>query len=243
MLSCVLIPAFNEAENLLLVIGEVKNALPGFDIIIINDGSRDKTELIAKRTGVSVISHPVNMGYGVTVQTGFKYACSKKYDRIILLDADGQHNAKDVPALLMAMDETQADMVIGSRFLNKGQYKTSLARKVGKNFFSFITFFLTRNRFSDITSGFRVINKRALQFLSNNYPVDFPDAEVIIMLLLNGFKVAEAPATFRMRTKGTSMFSIPRKVYYPFKVSLAILIVVIRLVLKKEKQSCLFEDN
>lgn len=235
MTGLVVIPAFNEAKNLPSVLSEVKAHLPGFDIVVVNDGSKDRTAEVAASIGVNVISHPVNSGYGVAAQTGFKYAAGKGYATVVLMDADGQHDAADAPGLVRALEEHGADMVIGSRFMGKKPYKTTFARVVGRNLFSLMTYLVTHKSFLDITSGFQALNGRAAEFLSRNYPVDFPDAEVIIMMLLSGFKVAEAPANFRRRSAGQSMFSVSKKLYYPFKCLLAVLIVILRVTFKKEK--------
>lgn len=235
MTGLIVIPAHNEEGNLASVICEARAALDGFDIAIVNDGSADRTSQIASSMGVDVISHPVNVGYGVAVQTGFKYACSKGYDMVLLMDGDGQHNASDGVALVKMLKELPADMVIGSRFIAKHGYKTTFARYLGRNLFSLITYLITHKTFLDVTSGFQALNRRAVEFLSSNYPVDFPDAEVIIMMLLNGFRVAEAPANFRERKSGHSMFSLSRKIYYPFKCFLAIFVILMRVVYKKKK--------
>jgi hypothetical protein len=218
-----------------MVLSEVKTHLPGFDIVVVNDGSKDCTAEAAASNGANVISHPVNVGYGVAVQTGFKYAAGKGYAAVVLMDADGQHDAADARRLVHALEEQCADMVIGSRFMGTIPYKTTFARNVGRNLFSIMTYLATHKSFLDITSGFQALNGRAVEFLSRNYPVDFPDAEVIIMMLLSGFKVAEAPANFRRRSAGRSMFSVSKKLYYPFKCLLAILIVILRITFKKEK--------
>jgi glycosyltransferase involved in cell wall biosynthesis len=236
MNSLVIIPAFNEEKNLASVINDVKANLPDFDIVVVNDGSKDRTREVARAAGAEVVSHPVNIGYGAAVQTGFKYACKKGYNLVVLMDADGQHDAKDAPMLVRMLKKHSVDMVLGSRFKVKSCYKTTFARTMGRNLFSLITYLITHKSFLDITSGFQALNRRAVAFLSRNYPVDFPDAEVIIMMLLNGFQIAEAPATFRQRLVGRSMFSLPKKLYYPFKGLLAILIVVMRdIFTKKEK--------
>lgn len=234
MNSLVIIPAFNEEKNLPNVIDEIRLFLSGFDIVVIDDGSTDLTAHAAESRGVGVVSHHVNIGYGAAVQTGFTYARQNGYTTVLLMDGDGQHDARDGLTLVRALTEQAADMVIGSRFQGKNPYKTTFARVVGKNLFSLITYLVTHRSFVDITSGFRALNGRAIEFLSRNYPVDFPDAEVIIMLLLNGFQVAEAPATFRKRTCGVSMFCLSKKMYYPFKAMLAVLIVIMRVVFKKE---------
>jgi glycosyltransferase involved in cell wall biosynthesis len=234
MTHLAIIPAHNEEENIAAVITQVRANLPDFRIVIVNDGSTDKTAQVAADMGAGVLSHPVNIGYGAAVQTGFKYACAGGYTTVLLLDGDGQHDAQSGPALVRMLEEHSADMVIGSRFMGNNHYNSTFARFIGRNLFSLITFLITRKNFIDITSGFKALNARAVAFLARNYPVDFPDAEVIIMLLLNGFKIAEAPANFRQRLRGHSMFSLPKKVYYPFKMLLAILIVVLRVVFKKE---------
>lgn len=236
MTALVIIPAFNEEKNLASVIAEVKTNLPGFDIVVVNDGSIDRTIQIAASNGAEIVSHPVNIGYGAAVQTGFKYACKKGYNLVVLMDADGQHDAKDASMLVRTLKEQSADMVLGSRFMVKTGYKTTFARVVGRNLFSLITYLITHRNFLDITSGFQALNGQAVAFLSRNYPVDYPDAEVIIMMLLNGFQIAEAPANFRQRLNGQSMFSLPKKLYYPFKGLLAILIVVMREIFSKKEK-------
>jgi glycosyltransferase involved in cell wall biosynthesis len=236
MENFVIIPAYNEEKNLPGVLAEIRAHLPEFSIVVVNDGSKDRTAEAAVSHGAGVISHPVNIGYGAAVQTGLKYACTRAGDGVILLmDADGQHNAEDAPALVRALKEHAADMVIGSRFMGKKTFKTTYARSIGRVFFSLITYLVTRKSFIDITSGFRALNSRAAEFLSKNYPVDFPDAEVIILMLLSGFTIAEVPAGFRQRTLGQSMFSFSKKIYYPFKGLLAIFIVILRILIKQEK--------
>ena len=238
--NLVIIPSYNEEKNLAAVIGEIKTFLPDFDIAVVDDGSRDRTRDVAIAAGAAVVSHPVNMGYGAAVQTGFRYACTRKYSCVVLMDADGQHDARDAPALVRGLIEYGADVAIGSRFIAKTGYKTSIARFIGRNLFSLLTHVITHKIFIDITSGFRALNARAVEYLSGNYPVDFPDAEVLITLLLNGFTVVEIPATFRHRTMGQSMFSLSRKLYYPFKGLLAVLVVVMRQILRgKEESQCL----
>jgi glycosyltransferase involved in cell wall biosynthesis len=231
----VVIPAFNEEKNLPSVLSDVKKHLPDFDIVVVNDGSLDRTAEIAEAYGAAIVSHPINIGYGVAVQTGFRYASHHNYDTVVLMDADGQHNAADAPELVQALDVHRADMIIGSRFMKQQAYKTTLARRVGRNIFSLIINIVTHRHFVDITSGYKIFNRRAVAFLSLNYPVDFPDAEVIITLLLSGFNVAEAPANFRQRTCGRSMFSLSKKIYYPFKCLLAIFTVVMRASLTKKE--------
>jgi glycosyltransferase involved in cell wall biosynthesis len=236
MNSLVIIPAFNEEMNLASVLGAVKATLPDYDIVVVNDGSKDRTKEVAYAAGADVVSHPVNIGYGAAVQTGFKYACKKGYALVVLLDADGQHDPNDAPSLVRTLQDRSVDMVIGSRFMVNNGYKTTFARFVGRNLFSLLTYLITHKNFLDITSGFQVLNGQAVAFLSRSYPVDYPDAEVIILMLLNGFRITEAPAAFRQRTKGQSMFSLPRKIYYPFKGLLAILIVLMREALKTKER-------
>lgn len=235
MKRLVIIPAYNEEGSLPSVLAEVNSSLPGFDVIVVNDGSKDKTAQVAAKCGASVISHPVNIGYGAAVQTGFKYATSKAYQTVVILDADGQHDATDAPALVEALEADDADMVIGSRFIGKSKYKITFARSMGLKIFSLLTFLITRKYYHDISSGFQALNERAVTFLAKNYPIDFPDAEILTLMLLSGFQIAEVPAHFRQRNIGTSMFSLPMKIYYPFKGMLAIFIVVIRVYFSRGK--------
>ena len=170
----IIIPAYNEEKSIEKVLTSVKKEVPGCDVLVINDGSKDKTASVAQNCRANVVSVPYNLGIGGAVQTGLLYAQIKKYDIAIQLDADGQHKANEIEKLLAALKKNEADMVLGSRFLHKTNYHSSFMRKLGNIIFSGLIAMVTKQRFSDSTSGFRAWNRQAINFLSSNYPTEFP---------------------------------------------------------------------
>jgi glycosyltransferase involved in cell wall biosynthesis len=173
---------------------------------------------------------PCNLGYGGAVQTGFKYAVAHDYDAVIQMDADGQHDPASAASLLEPVHAGDADVVIGSRFLGRAEYKIPGLRRLGMNVFGSIVTFVTRRRFSDPTSGFQALGRPVLRFFArDHYPSDFPDADTIILLVLAGFRVREVPVVMRARIAGSSMHSNLRAFYYVSKMMLSILMVLLRL--------------
>lgn len=225
----VIIPAYNEAENIGGVLDELREQVPWVDVLVINDGSRDQTAQIARRHGAKVITHPYNLRYGGALQTGFKYALRYDYDYVIQFDGDGQHDPQNIFEMTRAMAETKADIVIGSRFLNK-QKHTNWMRGLGINMFSMIIQLLTGQKVADPTSGLQLLNKRVFQFYSyrNQFPVDFPDANVLVLMILAGFKVTERPATIRERLHGESMHTGFKVVKYLAIMFYSIFIAIIK---------------
>jgi len=202
---------------------------------VVDDGSTDGSRELLENLPVTVLSHPVNLGYGAAVQTGLRYAVSRGYGTVVLMDADGQHVPSEIPILLAAL-EKGADIVIGSRLLGgPSGYRIPLLRRMGITFFSALAKVLGGTRIHDVTSGFQAMRLEVARFLAEEYPVDFPDAEVIISLGLRKFRIAEVPAHFRMRVHGSSMYSNPAKaLYYPFKSLLASFIVLLRIIREKK---------
>lgn len=226
----IIIPAFNEALNIGKVIRGVKQCAPDLDILVVNDGSRDATAYVAEAAGASVVSHPYNMGYGVTCQTGFKYARYHDYDYVIQIDGDGQHEPGCIPELLAAVQEPDADIVLGSRWLGLAEYKGPMLRKFGKFFFGFLAGLLTRHKVTDPTTGFQALNKQVVQFYCTEvYPIDYPDADMIIMLDRAGFRVKEVPVIMYIDESGKSMHSgIVKPLYYGMKMMMSIVMTVLR---------------
>ena len=223
----IIIPAYNEALNIGRAIEETKTNISEADIIVINDASEDSTALVAKTKGVDVISHVCNLGIGGAVQTGFKYACEREYDIAVQVDADGQHNPQDISKLLTPILNQEADVVIGSRYIKKSGFQTSLARRLGMFFFGLLTSVIVNKRITDTTSGFRAVNREAMEFLAKEYPVDFPDAETIIILHYAGFRIKEIPVKIRERFSGKSSTNLLKSFYYPFKVMISIIAVLL----------------
>lgn len=225
----VVIPAHNEEESLGSTLDAIREQLPGTDMLVVNDYSRDRTSDIARAHGARVVDLPCNLGYGGAVQTGFKFAVAHGYDAVVQMDADGQHDPASARAVLAPVLDGEADVVIGSRFLGRADYAIPGPRRFGMKLFGAIATAVTGQRFSDPTSGFQGLHRSAFEFFArDNYPSDFPDADTLILLSLSGFRVKEVPVVMRARTAGTSMHSNLRALYYVSKMMLSILMVLLR---------------
>lgn len=224
----IIVPAYNEEKNIPLVVNEVNKSLPNSDILIINDSSLDRTSSTARAAGVRVVDLPCNLGIGGAVQTGFKYAARHDYDYAVQLDGDGQHIASEVAKLIQIMESKECDMVIGSRFLGTQSFRTTATRRAGIKVFYYIYRMLIDTRITDSTSGFRAYNKRAIEFLSRQYPDDYPEPESIVMLKRKGFTVLETGVAMRERLHGTSSITPLKGMYYMAKVILSIFFSYLR---------------
>lgn len=225
-----IIPAYNEAENIKNVIAEVKSDLPQVDILVVNDCSTDETLDILKKTqGITYISQPFNLGYSNAVQLGFKYAVQYEYDYVIQFDGDGQHIASEAGKLLTVAQNSDFDIVIGSRY-KSNMYKQSFFRKLGTDFFSFMIKAVCNVKISDPTSGLQVLTRKVFTLYSKMYGYpEFPDANLLIELLFRGFKITEADVKMRKRQFGVSMHSgIIKPVKYMIEVFYAILLLLPR---------------
>ncbi len=230
MRTLIVIPAFNEEENLPSVITDLKKNLIEPDILVVNDGSEDNTSRAASGLGIKVIDLPYNLGIGAAVQTGLRYAWLNNYDFAIQFDGDGQHRADQIMNILKPAMDGEADMVVGSRFLSESAYEATLPRKTGIYFFSSMVSAILGQRITDATSGFRVYNKRAIEFFNSNYPEDYPEVEALILLHKKGLTIKEVPVSMRERTKGKSSITAVEAVYYMIKVALAVGIDLIKKV-------------
>jgi len=225
----VVMPAHNEEASIGSTIRQIRENLPGVDVVVINDFSSDRTTEVAEAQGAHVVVLPCNLGYGGAIQTGFKFALARGYDYVIQMDADGQHGPESAAALLAPVLAGETDVSIGSRFLGRATYRIPGLRRLGMLVFGTIVTFVTRRRFSDPTSGYQAMNRRAMQFFAlDNYPSDFPDADTIILLVLAGFRVKEVPVTMLPRTAGSSMHSNLTAFYYVSKMMLSIFMVLLR---------------
>lgn len=225
----IIIPAYNEEAHIAKVLDDVKNSNPQADILVVNDGSSDNTSETAKQTGVMVLDIPFNIGYGGAIQTGFHFATEYGYNFVITIDGDAQHDPYSAKNLIETMDRERADVVIGSRFI-EGTYKMGVLRKIGVRLFSAIAGFYTGMKFTDPTSGFQLLNRSVFSYLAkgNNYPLDYPDVNIIMALHKMKFKVAEAPVRMKENPKGKSMHSGLRPIIYVVRMFLAIIMVLLR---------------
>ncbi|SHI97149.1 hypothetical protein SAMN05444401_1945 [Clostridium amylolyticum] len=224
MKAMVAIPAYNEEKNIFSVVEAVKFHHPEVDVVVINDGSRDNTGREAQRAGAFVINLPQNLGIGGAVQTGYIYAKKKGYDAVIQIDGDGQHNPKDLSKMLEAIEKDKVDMVIGSRFVEKTDYKSSSMRKLGINFFSRFVSFMCKEDFSDTTSGYRAVNKKVIELFARYYPRDYPEVETIVYASKRGVRIKEISVDMNERQGGKSSITPIRSIYYMIKVTCAILL-------------------
>jgi len=236
MKCLVVIPAHNEAENIVSVIEAVRRQDASLGILVVDDGSTDDTVEKAAALRVEVVSLPFNLGYGGAVQTGMLFAFEKGYDVCVLTDGDGQHDPKYIPDLLAPISEGRADLSLGSRFLGKADYSIPWARRSVMFLFSKITSYITGQNITDPTSGFQAIRRPLIKFfLNDNYPVDFPDADTLIRLYFAGFRIQEIPVVIRPREHGVSMHGGSKVFYYVYKMFFSIFIALTqRSALKKE---------
>jgi glycosyltransferase involved in cell wall biosynthesis len=225
----VIIPAFNEQGNVGPVVKSVRERLPGARALVVDDGSSDATADEAAGAGAAVLRLPVNLGYGAALQAGYKYAVRQGFDVVAQIDADGQHRPEYLGKLLDLLATGSCDVVIGSRFLDRdGHYSASRARKVGMAVFGRIASLITRQHVSDPTSGFQVMDIDVARFFcSDIYPADYPDADILILLHRSGFRVAEVGVEMRPPA-GKSMHSGHRSFYYVYKMSLSIVMTLLR---------------
>jgi glycosyltransferase involved in cell wall biosynthesis len=225
----IVIPAFNEEEQIATVILQVKQQVPGAEILVVNDGSSDGTEQEALACGATVLSHPFNMGYGVALQTGYKYARRYGFDYVLQMDGDGQHDPQFLRTLLAEAKEGKVDVVIGSRFLGGGEYHVPLLRRAGMLLFGFIASQLSRQKITDPTSGYQVLGRRAIEFYTRDgFPGDYPDADVLVMLHRAGLRMREIPVAMRPNSNGRSMHSGLKPLYYIYKMLLSITLNLMR---------------
>lgn len=228
MKSIVIIPAYNEEKSIVKTVQDICEHAPEFDYIIINDCSTDHTLDICRENQLHVLNLPINLGIGGAVQTGFLYAYTNGYDYAVQFDGDGQHDARYLQRMRDYMEEQKADMLIGSRFLEKEGFQSTGMRRFGIRYFSVLIKLLTGVTITDPTSGMRMINRDIIALYSESYPKDYPEPESVVSIINRGKKVLEYPVEMRKRMEGTSSISPLKSVYYMIKVTLAILIEMLR---------------
>lgn len=233
----IIIPAYNEAENIVQVVEHMKEEAPCYDYLIVNDGSTDDTLRICRDEHFNYLDLPINMGIGGAVQAGYIYARKNGYDIAVQMDGDGQHDAVYLEKLLEPIEKDEADIVIGSRFLEKEGFQSSASRRAGINILSFLILFTTGKRIKDVTSGYRAVNRRFIEIYSRDYPMDYPEPEAIVSGIMHLGRVCEVPVQMRAREGGTSSITFKRSLYYMIKVTLAILICRMSYGLRRAKRA------
>lgn len=228
-----IIPAYNEEENILktynTIINYNKKNKTNYDIIVINDGSTDKTGKILNENDIPHINLIHNLGIGGAVQTGYKYAYYKNYDIAIQYDGDGQHDVRYVKKLIEPILDSKADMTIGSRFIeNIDTFKSTFARRVGINIISSIMKLTTGKKIYDTTSGFRAVNKEIIKDFSISYPNEYPEPVTTAELIRKKYRIKEVSVEMKERTGGVSSIKTWKNIYYMLNVCLSLLAIRIR---------------
>ena len=234
MRALAIVPAWNEDRDLVGVVGELRRAVPGWDICVVDDGSSDATAAVARLAGAVVLRLPINLGIGGAVQTGYLWARAHGYDVAAQIDGDGQHDPQYLEGAVRPITDGTADVVIGSRYLGPGGFRSSALRRAGTRYLSWFLRLRCRAHVTDPTSGFRVAGPRAIELFAANYPSDYPEPEAIALATRHGLRVEEVPVVMRERQHGTSSIGPARTLYYLIKVSLALLLLPIERSRKVE---------
>lgn len=224
-----IVPAYNEAASIARVIDDLRAKAPGFDVLVVDDGSTDATADAAVDAGAIVLIHPINLGIGGAVQSGYQFALANGYSMAVQVDGDGQHPPGELVKLVSRLEsDPPVDMVTGSRFLGEGDYRQTLARRAGSAVFSLVLSMITRQKVTDPTSGFRLANRRAIELFARDYPHDYPEVEAILMMHRHELTTAEVPVRMELRGGGRSSITPLHSGYYMLKVLLAVFVGLFR---------------
>jgi glycosyltransferase involved in cell wall biosynthesis len=224
-----IVPAYNEEGMVARVVRDIGRSAPGFDVVVVDDGSTDATAAEAEAEGAFVLRHPFNLGIGGAMQSGYKFALRHDYDIAVQVDGDGQHKPSYLPDMVSALQtDGQADMVYGSRFRGDPGYKVPIGRRIGNLIFSVVLTMMTRQKITDPTSGFRMTNRRGIELFARDYPHDYPEVEAILMLHAHDLRIHEVPVRMNARGFGRSSIDYPRSAYYMAKVLLALFVGLFR---------------
>jgi len=224
----VIVPALDEEESLGATLDEVRTVAPWVDLLVVDDGSQDRTSQVARARGVPVLRHAVNLGVGAALQSGFRYALEAGYAIGVQHDADRQHDPRDLEALVAPVRDGRCDVSIGSRYVTRTGYRAPLFRRLGMLWFAAVVHGALGQRIADTTSGFRAYGRRAMEAGLEDFPRDFPDAPLLIALGRRGFRFVEVPAQMREREAGRSFYTVGKSLYYPYKNMLASLMAMLR---------------
>lgn len=235
----VIIPAYNEAENIVHVVNHMMEQAPQYDYLVVNDGSTDNTLKLCRQENFHYLDLSINMGIGGAVQAGYIYARKNDYDVAVQMDGDGQHDIDYLDKLLAPIIAQEADVVIGSRFLEKKGFQSSASRRMGINILSGLIWLMTGKKIVDVTSGYRAVNKMFIEIYSKDYPMDYPEPEAIVAAIMHLGRVQEVPVQMRAREGGVSSITFKKSVYYMIKVTLAILLCRMSYGVRRAKR----EDN
>jgi hypothetical protein len=223
-----IVPAFNEERNIGPLLAELKALDPGLEVVVVSDGSTDRTAEVAAAAGAHVVRLPFNLGIGGAVQTGFRFAWEGGYELAMRLDGDGQHDPAQLRDVVGPVIAGEADFAIGSRFIGAGGYRSSAARRIGIRVLAWVVSRITRQKLTDTTSGFQAANRRTIGLFAADLPHDYPEVEGLVMAIRHGIRVREVPVTMREREHGRSSIGALGSVYYMIKVLLAVFVDLFR---------------
>jgi hypothetical protein len=223
-----IVPAFNEERNVGRVLDELRAIDPGLAVVVVSDGSTDRTAEVASARGAYVIRLPFNLGIGGAVQTGFRYAWEEGYELAVRLDGDGQHDPGELGILVAPIVAGEADLAVGSRFVAGGGYRSSAARRVGIRILARVVSLIARQRLTDTTSGFQACNRRAISLYAADLPHDYPEVEGMVMAIKHRIRLVEVPVTMREREHGRSSIGTLASIYYMVKILLALFVDLFR---------------
>lgn len=229
----IIMPAYNEEQNIGKVFDQLEQAgvREYADILVMNDASSDATNWMVKARGYILVTHVFNLGYGSALQLGYKYAIRRKYKYVIEMDADGQHDVCNIPVIYEKLKETDADIVLGSRFLKESlYYPTTWNKKMACRWFRWMIQAITGEKITDPTTGLQGLNRKAILYYSKYKHFDdkYPDANMIVQMLLLGFKLKEVPAVMHKRNNGVSMHQGMKSILYMFRMTFSVLAVTFR---------------
>src|SRR3954453_7556366 len=223
-----IVPAYNEERAIGGVVDELRSFDPGLDVVVVSDGSSDRTAEVAAEHGAHVVRLPFNLGIGGAVQTGFQYAHENGYELVVRCDGDGQHDPAQLPKVLAPVLAGEADIAVGSRFVSGDGYRSSATRRIGIRLLSWIVSAIARQRVTDTTSGFQALNRKALELFAADYPHDYPEVEGMVMTIKHRLRLCEVPVTMREREHGRSSITALRSIYYMAKVLVALFVGLFR---------------
>jgi glycosyltransferase involved in cell wall biosynthesis len=223
-----IVPAYNEEATITAVIDEIRRFDPDFDIVVIDDSSGDRTADAAEEHGARVLRLPFNLGIGAAVQTGFRYANEHGFELVLRVDGDGQHDAGQAGALAEPVLAGEADVAVGSRFTGAEGYRSSRSRRVGIRVLAWVVSRLVHERVTDPTSGFQVVNRRAIALFASDYPHDYPEVEATVLAAKHRLRRTEVAVSMRERAAGRSSIGAVHSVYYMTKVLLALFVGLFR---------------
>ena len=233
-----IVPALNEEATVAGVIDGLRAFDPAIDVVVVDDGSTDGTAAAATASGAHVLRLPFNLGIGGAVQTGFRYAFEHGYDIAVRLDGDGQHDAAQLAAVLAPVLAGDADIAVGSRFLEAGDgYRSSRPRRVGIRILAAVVSRLARQRVTDPTSGFQALNRSGIALFARDYPHDYPEVEATVMVFRHRLRLVEVPVAMREREAGRSSITTLRSIYYMVKVLLALFVGVFRRTVLPQEEA------